>query len=65
MPENLEHSINSDNDETNEEDRELIIIPLRETYSKNVKAYSTKEGIKIIPIANRNDGKVCELCANS
>ena len=37
-PENLEHSINSDNDETNEEHRELIIILLRETYSKNIKA---------------------------
>ena len=36
--ENWEHSINSDNDETNEEHRELIIIPLRETYSKNIKA---------------------------
>ena len=30
-PENWEHSIYRDNDETNEEYRELIIIPLRET----------------------------------
>ena len=37
-PENWEHSIYRDNDETNEEYRELIIIPLRETYSKNIKA---------------------------
>ena len=44
-------------------EEELVIIPVQENRSKNVKGFSDKRGIKVIHFADCPEGVLCELCS--
>ena len=44
-------------------EEELVIIPVQEKWSKNVKGFSDKRGLKVIHFADCSEGVLCELCS--
>ena len=43
-------------------EEELVIIPLQENQSKNVKGFSDKRGLQAIHFADCSERVLCELC---
>ena len=44
-------------------EEELVIIPVQENRSKNVKGFSDKRGLQVIHFVDCPEGVLCELCS--